>query len=677
MLHKWIGKIRRGLKKPPTYIAQRIWTEIKAQSERYAAPLRARKASSVKFAKQEGYADTGQWWTALGQRPYLSCSKEDLLQLDAICPAQRMDILHRAALAMNNEVNLLGSGTIQLGQEIDWSCDYKSGFNWPSQYCRDIEYNNPERPSDVKFPWELSRMQWLIPVGQAYLLTNEEQYAKKVRDILLDWIDANPYAYSINWACTMDVALRLITWTWFFHAFWRSAAWSNSEFQEKFLRSLYLHADFTERHLEKSDINGNHYTADAAGLVYAGLFFGHERGGKWLSQGWSILASELPKQIFPDGVDFEASVPYHRLVLELFLYPALYRRVQGLDIPEEYQKRLVAMASFVSAYSRPNGSVPLWGDADDARTLPFGDQALNDHRYLIGLVGHALDKGDLREQFSGSKSEILWLMGASVARTLAQRKFGQHDAETIAFPDGGFYVLRNQQDHIFVDCGPVGLGGRGGHGHNDILSFEAVLAGTHLVSDCGAYLYTADYRERNLFRSTAYHNTPKIDDQEINRFIGPDDLWNLHNDALPAFYGSTASDRECTLSVGHGGYERLTSPLTIRRHFLLDHLRHGLTVRDEFLGDGIHTVEIPVHLAVGISVETQSDDGELILRADDGKQFLLKWSPALPCHVEPARISQSYGVYKDSTRLAWKFSTQHHFQFELTIVEKLSASEAV
>ena len=87
--------------------------------------------------------------------------------------------------------------------------------------------------------------------------------------------------------------------------------------------------------------------------------------------------------------------------------------------------------------------------------------------------------------------------------------------------------MRNQSDHIFIDCGPIGLAGRGGHGHNDALAFEAVLARVLLVTDCGSYVYTADAAARNRFRGTSMHNTPQVDAAEMNSFIAPDNLWLL------------------------------------------------------------------------------------------------------------------------------------------------------
>jgi hypothetical protein len=450
----------------------------------------------------------------------------------------------------------------------------------------------------------------------------------------------------------MDVALRMIGWCWLFHAFARSDAWADTEFRRAFLASLYQHGDFTARHLEKSDVNGNHYTADAAGLVFAGLFFGP--GGdadSWQRLGWSILSSEIELQVFPDGVDFEASVPYHRLVQELFLYPALYRKTLGLPLEGAYRQRLLAMADFTAAYSRPDGSVPLWGDADDARTLPFRSRPINDHRYLLAIAALGLEADHLAQIFSGPRSEALWMFGAERARTLADRDEAPPQASA-AFPDGGFYVLRNERSHVFVDCGPLGLADRGGHGHNDLLSFEAVLDGVHLISDCGAYLYTADYRERNRFRSTGYHNTPQIDGEEINRFVRPDYLWFLHTDAQFGVDHLIFGPERDELSCFHTGYQRLRSPVTVRRRFALDHARHALTIEDRFEGDGEHAFEVPLHLAPGVECVVEGDSAALIA---NGRRFVLAWQSAegWSVRVAPARVSPTYGVAIPIQRVAF------------------------
>lgn len=625
------------------------------RTERVRAPRRAARFTPAYLARAHGFATVGEWWGALGARRYLAHVSPVGPEYDALCPGDMDRILAAADRAISHRVNLLGSGDVHLGERIDWHRDYKSGDSWPTGYCGDLRYGGADRHSDVKFPWELSRFQWMIPLGQAYLLTGDERYATKTRELLESWMAANPHAGSINWSCTMEVALRIVSLSWFFHVFKASVAWESEQFRGTLLRSMYLHADFTARHLEKSDVNGNHYTADATGLVYAGLFFGDGAGAaEWLDLGWSILRHELPRQVYDDGVDFEASVPYHRLVQELFLLPALYRELHGLRIPADYRARLVAMARYTAAYSRADGSVPLVGDADDARTLPFGGQDINDHRYLLGIAGAAFAEPELVGQFGGSRAEIFWLLGPSVAESLDDRRDTRIHAASATFPRGGYFVMRNGEDHVFVSCAPLGLGGRGGHSHNDSLSLEAVLCGTHLVSDCGAYVYTASYAERNLFRSTAYHNTPRVDGEEINRYISPDYLWGLQNDARPDVREVSFSARQDRVVVSHTGYRRLASPVTPVRTVTLHHDSHRLEILDAFEGAGEHLVEIPLHLAVGVEIVERAA-GQVVLAANE-RRFAVTWRSASEWtfDVLEGRISPSYGITRPVAVLRWR-----------------------
>lgn len=646
---------RRALGKPPGYVARRALQELRAETERFLGPRRARAFGERQLLARSGAASVDALWRELRSRPYVAeAAPIPGAVYENLCPRDADRILGAAERALAHRVNLLGSGEVHLGERIDWHKDYKSGFRWPPQYFRDIDYMNPGRPSDVKFPWELSRLQWVTPCGQAWLLTGEERWAAGARRLLEDWIAGNPYGGSVNWSCTMEAAIRILTWTWLFHACAGSQAWADHDFRVRFLTSLYLHGDFTDRHFEYADVNGNHCDADAAALVFAGLFFGGRGDSQgWLDRGWKILCDELPRQVSSDGVDYEGSVPYHRLVAESFFLPALYRQRSGLEVPHAYRERVTKMAWFTEAYTRPDGTAPVWGDADDARAMAFGGQDINDHRYLIGWIGEAFGDAELARRFSGPAAECVWLLGAGSAARLLARPKPEEPPRSVLFREGGYAVLRNECDHVFIDCGPVGMAGRGGHGHNDVLSFEAYLDGHHLVTDCGSYTYTADFEARNAFRSTAFHNTPRIDGQEVNRFLGPQDLWWLRDDARASGVQLNREDGRDVLTARHSGFERLEDPVVVQRAFILDGTSHQLTILDEFVCAGAHEFETAIHLRPEVRVEA-GERGWVVHRAGARFSVVAESTRHWTASLEPCRVSPSYGTAGASQRMAWR-----------------------
>lgn len=642
---------RRAAKMPPRILARRAAREARASAERVLAPRRARRLTTRRLLEDLEAESPPALWERLLSRPFpawVEAVDPDLVE--RVAPGEVARVHAAANDAGSHRVELLGSGPLELGEAIDWHCDYKTGIRWPPDFVRDIDFADRHRPSDVKVPWEISRLHWLIPAGQAYLLDGDERHARVVRDMLESWIEDNPYAASVNWVVPMEAALRVLSWTWFFHVFARTEAWADESFRIRFLRSLYLHGDYVARNLERSHVNGNHLTADAAGLVFAGLFFERGEANRWAELGWTILTGELPRQVLPDGVDFEASVAYHRLVVELFLLPALYRESLDLPVPATYRDRISAAAHFTAAYTKPDGSVPLWGDADDGRALPMRTSTPNDHRYLVGVVAAAWDRADLREAAWGSRAEALWLLGPRMASGLPNRDSAPVVPRSSAFPDGGFYVMRSPHDHVFIDCGPVGLSGRGGHGHNDCLAFEATLDEVPLITDSGAYVYTASWEWRNRFRSTSFHNTPQIDGEEQNRFVDPENLWELIYDAKPslvAWETGAANDR---FRGGHIGYQRLPYPVVIEREVELDRTAHRLVVQDAFIGKGEHLTSVPYHFDP--AVEPVLDEGQVVLRTPLSS-FIVGWSRSehWSARIEPAWVSPTYGIKQQSKRL--------------------------
>jgi hypothetical protein len=655
MLSGFIQKARRAVHKPPTYVARRIIAEISASTERWRAPWRSRRTTARSICARFGEASVDVLWDRLLARQVLAAVTIDPSAYERFCPGDSKRILAHAESAASHQVQFLGAPLQELGEHIDWHTDFKVGKTWPPGFFRDIDYANLDQPSDVKIAWELSRMQWLVPLGQAFLLTADERHGVAARRIVESWIRANPYAYSVNWACTMEAAMRVMTLTWLFGVFGRSTSWQDAEFRQTFLVALWLHMDFTHRHIERADVNGNHFTADAAALVVGGQLFGEcEQGGRWLNLGRADLEREIQLQVFADGVDYEASVPYHRLMLELFFVAAFsIRRLPSGGVSEPYARRLEAMARFVAAYSRTDGSTPLWGDADDARVLPFGDQALGDHRYLIGLVGLLLGDADLLALHSGSVGEAFWWFGAAAAERLVAAPKKRPASQ--AFSDAGVFIMRNGDDHVFIDCGPIGLAGRGGHGHNDALSFEAVLAGVLLVSDSGSFVYTADPAARNRFRGTSMHNTPAVDGVEINSFIAPDNLWQLADEARPYTKKWSTDAQRDVWSGCHYGYRKLSDPVDVCRHIVLEHLTHVLSITDNVTGSGHHVIIIPLQLAQGIEFHANSrSSGRLQF---GNARYRVTWFSDVPWTLVsvPSAISPSYGVMVDVNRLEWRW----------------------
>jgi uncharacterized heparinase superfamily protein len=651
------------LRRRPGYVLERAIREAGCELDRWLAPRRQRALGGERLLALAQAPTTEDLWRRLRDRSFPAFTTPiDPASLDRVEPGESRRILAAAERACSRTVDLLGTGPIALGRPIDWSRDHRVNLGWSPAFARSIDYVNRDRPSDVKVPWEISRLQWLIPAGQAYLLSGDERFAAAARDIVDEWITANPLAYTVNWASTMEAALRILTLTWLFHVFARSSSWTDQSFRNRFLATLYLHGDFTLRHIEKAEINGNHYTADLAGLVFAGLFFADiGDAARWAEVGWSGLLSEISKQVLSDGVDYEASCAYHRLVFELFMWPTFYRRSLGLNVPREYDRRLRGMARFTAAYARSDGTSPLWGDADDARALPFGGQPVGDHRYLIGAAAIALDDAELASWFGGSRSELIWVVGPERASKLP----GAPSAapSSTAFPDGGCYVMRDGTTHIFIDCGPVGLGGRGGHGHNDALSFEAWLDGAPLLIDCGSYVYTASFEQRNKYRSTDSHNTPLVDAEEINRFVHPDNLWNLHDDARPVCLRWHSNESEDLFIGTHQGYEHLG--VAVQRTIRFDKALRSLEIIDRLNGQGGHEVWIPFHLAPGVTIERSGDTW--ILNSAERSFEVVGEGVGWTTTIEPCAVSPSYGIALPSQRLIWRATKSLPVELKIVI----------
>ena len=96
-------------------------------------------------------------------------------------------VIQDADKIVGHVFDLLGSGPTNLPYPIDWHVDFKSGYRWsPGVHWQNIEV--PVGMGDIKVPWELSRLQHMPLLAEAYLQGKDEKYLREFRSQLEDWI---------------------------------------------------------------------------------------------------------------------------------------------------------------------------------------------------------------------------------------------------------------------------------------------------------------------------------------------------------------------------------------------------------------------------------------------------------------------------------------------------------
>jgi hypothetical protein len=569
--------------------------------------------------------------------------------------------------------NLLGSGDVYLGEKINWHIDFKTGWKWKPKYYKKIDSVVLGNPCDVKVPWELSRCQHFVTLGKAYWYTGDERYAEEFVAQVNDWIESNPPKFGVNWVCTMDVAIRAVNWIWGYY-FFKDSSCLTDEFMLGFLKSILIHGRYIMNNLEnKFEVISNHYLSDIVGLIYLGIIFPEFKEAKeWREYGIKELVNEMGRQVYEDGVDFEASISYHRLVTELFLSSTILGLKNNVVFPDWYMKRLEKMVEFTMYYSKPDGTAPQIGDNDDGRLhilSNYGNWNKLDHRYLLSIGSVIFNRPDFKKFSGGFHEEAFWLLGEEGIKQFNSIPDTDTELSSKDFPVGGIYIMRKGDFYMIVDCGTNGQGGNGGHAHNDTLSFELYAGDTTFIVDPGTYVYTADYKMRNLFRSTAYHNTVVIDGQEMNRF-NEYDLFSMKNDAFPTINKWISTNEYDFLDAQHNGYAKLSDPVIYRRQVYFSKLEPFWVIKDMVTGQKVHKYDFYFHFSP-MQVEFIERES-MIVQVGEANKNKLTIIPikldSVSVEVLNGWISCSYGVKISASILKYYQLKEKNTEFFTVIV---------
>jgi uncharacterized heparinase superfamily protein len=542
------------------------------------------------------------------------------------------DILTDAEIIADGHFPALGVCINEPEAGYDWHRDYSSGKTWPPVPFNRITYMEGDG-SDVKYPWELNRMYWIAWLGKAYWISGNPAWVRDFVRLIDDWRERNPFNIGVNWAMPMEVALRGFWLMMGFGMFYGARGIDNTWWIE-YLAMAWNHAVYLERNLEYFFNLTNHYLSNCFGLVALGsLFAGTPDGKRWLSEGRSRMIRELQHQVLPDGVHYERSIGYHRLVLEMYLTADVILRCSGVPFPQSSRDHIQRMAEFMCDYIPPTGDAPQFGDSDDGVLLRLRhNQALYDHRDTLALAASVFQRSDFYAVAGEYSQAALLITGSEGFEVLRQSGTAQRPSRL--YPDGGFAILRNSQFFVVADIGPIGL-----HGNNDTLSFTLNGPNGPFIIDPGTYCYTRDREIRNELRSTSAHNAPAVDNVEIAEFDG---LWRVKSDPTApriAHWESGESGR-VVLDAEHQAYTRLASGgVTVGRRWELE--GDKLRITDRLDGTGTHDISTRFTLAEGCTIEIV-DQQRLIITQPSGDQ--LEVISTDPLTSAAGWYSPSYGV---------------------------------
>jgi hypothetical protein len=621
--------------------------------------------------------------------------------------------IRAADRVLRHEFDLLGSGPYcpvdpdrpaRSGYvPIDWYLDPVRSLRFPRGVPHK-KWNLMEmRPgnADVKYPWELARCQHWATLGQAYQFTTDDRFAREIADELDDFVDANPTGIGINWTCTMDVGLRAVSWAIGLELV-RESPVLDQAFWMRAYTALFDHGVFIRNNLENTyEVTSNHFLSDLLGLLFlARVFADLPQGAEWNTFSCAAIEHEMDVQVLPDGADYESSIPYHRLVAELFLGAARLTDHHREPLSKTFRSRVRDMIAYLAAVTRPDGLMPQAGDADDGRLHVLEGYATTppqDARHLFGPAAVIFDEPAWRVLGgdAGAWEAAWWGLGSAPGREVRRSTTGDtEDTEakpkipsassvssvvesstnppSIArlFPQAGVAVARTTAGHyLLVTNGIVGTNGFGNHKHNDLLSFEYHHRGTPLVVDPGSYVYTSDADARNRFRGTAYHNTVMVDRTEQND-LRPDWLFRLFETSKAETISFDNRGDVVEYSGRHHGYEHLSDPITHERTFTFQRESGALVIVDRLSGRGRHDLRWHFHVAPGVTAQCASETSVVLAAA--GRQWMLTLPAGLSIAIQPAAYSPSYGVSMPCLAIDAAAEAdvegERHWRFELSPV---------
>ena len=389
------------------------------------------------------------------------------------------------------------------------------------------------------YTWTMSRLNYMVTLSKAFLLTGERRYLDKVETDLADWFENVPvppvphdyesacYYHGVhNWRM-LEVGYRMVYTVPILLSVLRIYG-TDKILLGRIYQSIAEHAQRISAgsHLLWPGQDHNHYTEEVNGLLSAAAMIpDHPQASFWLDQAMAGLECACANQITEDGAQIEGTAEYHTAVIVNFAYSIHFAGKCGRSFSAQFVERVKRGMEFAIHTMAPDGTMLPFGDTDAHLYTPVNAACMafllfGDVRYL-STVRQFMDSERILRLFAVSCpwgfARITDLIGW-IKKPLEkgvellplcnyQRQMDQ-------------YIFRSGWNRnaacLFFSChSPIHYGN---HAHMDQLGIIFGAYGKMLLQDPGRYTYKS-CEDRHLYKSSQVHNVPTIGGRDAFAYL--------------------------------------------------------------------------------------------------------------------------------------------------------------
>lgn len=400
--------------------------------------------------------------------------------------------------------------------------------------------------NDEEYVYFLNRMDHWRRMLEAYSLTGDDKFAKKVLAEFYHWIQECPrqplYAsdgsimaepfrgYDCNqgiWRA-LEIGIRMFrTWPYLIHHL-IDTEFINETFLETYLTSVYEHAEvlYHVSPILWPKADHNHYLMENNGLLYLSCMFPEFKDSeRWRNHALHELERSIFVQITSGGGQIEGCPSYHNGCFYWFALPILLSRKYHFSVSDAYREQLGKMIGYSLHATRPSGGNCPWGDSNTVTgTFAFGAfcqyLAFGDGSYVAQACNYFSN-----EEMEQALSKYIWeipdLKNIHEILTSAANKSVLPSCSTFSWQKDLKQVFFrtdwsvNALSLMFACRTPI----QNTHAHMDPCGFDFTAYGAPLLTDPAIFCFRDD-EDRRKFKSIHWHNCLSLNHQDPWEYKG-------------------------------------------------------------------------------------------------------------------------------------------------------------